>query len=63
MWLRPWKSTQRHSEPFFFLMSNISTPYDNEIGQMKLVLRFFSMNFLRASCLDAKREYIELIRS
>jgi len=30
----------------------------DEVDWMKPILRFFSMNSFRASCLDAKREYI-----
>jgi len=56
--LRPWKLTQRYSELSFFLMNRTSVPCREEVGQIKPVLRFFSMNSLRASCLDAKREYI-----
>ena len=41
-------------------MNKTNTPYGDEVDQMKLILRFFSMNSLRASCLDAKREYIGL---
>ena len=55
--LRLWKSTKRHSEPSF-LTNKMSTLYRDEVGQIKPVLRFFSMNFLKASCSDAKREYI-----
>ena len=58
MWLRPWKLTQRHSELSFFLTNKTNVPYEDEVGWMKLILRFFSMNSLRASCSDAKREYI-----
>ena len=59
MWLRPWKLTQKHSEPSFFLMNKTGVPYRDEVGWMKPMLRFSSMNFFRASCSDAKREYIE----
>ena len=31
----------------------------DEVGWIKSVLRFFLMNSLRASCLDAERKYIE----
>ena len=50
--------TQRHSEPSFFLTNKTGALYGDEVGQMKPILRFFSMNFFRASCSDAKREYI-----
>jgi len=53
---------QRHSEPSFFLTNKTSASYREKIGQMKSMLRFFSMNSLRASCLDAKREYIRLTK-
>jgi len=29
---------------------------------MKLILRFFSINYFKTSCLDAEREYIEPTR-
>jgi len=58
MQLRLQKSTQRYSELSFFLTNKTGTSYREEISQIKLMLRFFSMNFLRASCLDAEREYI-----
>jgi len=40
------------------LTNKTGTPCGEEVGQMKLVLRFSSMNFLRAFYLDAEREYI-----
>ena len=49
---------QRHSEPSLFLMNKISTPYRDEVAQMKPILRFSSMNSLRVSCSDTEREYI-----
>ena len=58
MWLRLQKSTQRHSEPSFFLTNKTSTPYRDEVGRMKPILRFSSMNSFRAFCSDAEREYI-----
>ena len=58
MQLRLWKSTQRYSEPSFFLTDKTSAPCRDKIGQMKLILRFSSMNSLRVFCSDAKREYI-----
>jgi len=39
-------------------MNKTSTLCGDEVGQMKLILRFSSMDSLRASCSDAKREYI-----
>ena len=60
MWLRLWKLIQRHSEPSFFLINKTSTPCRNEIGQIKPILRFFSMNFFKASCSDAERKYMGL---
>ena len=60
MWLRLWKSIQRHSELSFFLTNKTSITCKDEVGWMKPVLRFSSMNSLRASCSDAKREYIGL---
>ena len=47
-----------YSEPSFFLMNRTSIPYREEVGWIKPVLRFFSMNFLRVFCLDTEREYI-----
>ena len=58
MWLSPWKSTQRCSEPSFFLTNKTGAPCRDEVGQIKPVLRFSSMNSFRASCSDAEREYI-----
>jgi len=60
MQLRPQKSTQRYSKLSFFLMNmnKTSVLYREEVGQIKSILRFFSMNSLRASCSDAEREYI-----
>ena len=52
------KSTQRYSEPSFFLMNKTSVPCGDEVGWMKPVLRFSSMNSFRASYSDAEREYI-----
>jgi len=43
-------------------MNKTGALYGNEVGQMKPVLRFSSMNSLRASCSDAEREYIEPTR-
>ena len=40
-------------------MNKTGAPYEDEVGQIKPVLRFFSMNFLKASYLDTEREYIE----
>jgi len=57
MWLRLQKLAQRYSEPFFFLINKTGTSCGDEIGKMKPVLRFFSMNFLRV-CLDTKIKYI-----
>ena len=59
MQLRLQKLSQRDSEPSFFLMNKTGTLCKEEVGQIKSVLRFSSMNFLRASCLDTEREYIE----
>jgi len=56
------KLTQRCSKPSFFLMNKTSVPYKEEVGWIKHILRFFLMNSLRASCLDAEREYIGPIR-
>ena len=49
MWLRPWKLTQRYSELSFFLTNKIGTLYGDEIGWIKLILRFFLMNSLKES--------------
>jgi len=62
MWLRLQNSMQRYSEPSFFLINKTSTPYKEKVGWMKPVLRFFSINSLKASCSDAEREYIEPTR-
>ena len=43
-------------------MNRTDTPYGEEIGQIKLVLKFFSINFLRAFYSNAEREYIRPIR-
>jgi len=43
-------------------MNKTDTPYGKEIGQMKPVLRFFAMNFLRAFYSNAEREYIRPTR-
>jgi len=51
---------QRHSESSFFLINKTGVPYRDEVGKMKLVLRFSLMNSFRASY--AKREYIEPTR-
>jgi len=40
------------------LTNKTSAPYGEEVSWMKPILRFFSMNFLRAFCLDAEREYM-----
>ena len=56
--LRLQKSTQRCSEPSFFLMNKTGAPCRDEVGQIKPVLRFSSMNSLRVSCSDAESEYI-----
>jgi len=61
MWLRPQKSTQRYSKSSFFLTNKTSVPCGGEVGWMKPILRFSSMNSLRASCSNAEREYIEYI--
>jgi len=39
-------------------MNKTGALYKEEIGQMKPILRFFSMNSLKVSCSDAKKEYI-----
>ena len=62
IWLRLRKSTQRCSEPSFFLTNKTGALCGDEIGQIKSVLRFSSMNSFRASCSDAEREYIGLTR-
>jgi len=58
MQLRPQKSTQRCNEPSFLLMNKTSVSSGDKIGQIKLILRFSSMNSFRASCSDAEREYM-----
>ena len=58
MQLKLQKLIQRYSELSFFLMNKTSVLYEDEVGWMKPVLRFFLMNFLKASCLDAEREYM-----
>jgi len=52
--------TKVHYEPFFFLTNKTGTPYGDKIGWIKPMLRFFSINFFRASYLDVEREYIKL---
>jgi len=47
-----------HSEPSFFLTNKTGAPYEDEVGQIKPILRFSSMNSLKASYLDAEKEYI-----
>jgi len=39
-------------------MNGTSTLYKDEIGWMKSILRFSSINSFKASCLDAEREYM-----
>jgi len=39
-------------------MNKTGALYRDEVGWIKPVLRFSSMNFFRASCSDADREYI-----
>ena len=58
MQLKSWKLIQRCSKLFFFLINKTGASYRDEIGQIKSVLRFSSMKFLRASCLDTEREYM-----
>ncbi len=62
MWLRLWKLTQRHGKLYFFLTNKTGTSCGDEVGQIKLILRFFSMNFLKAFYLDTERKYIGLTR-
>ena len=63
MQLRSWKLTQRYSKPSLFLTNKTGALCRNKVGQMKPILRFSLMNFLRASCLDTEREYIGPTRS
>ena len=58
MQLRPQKLTQRYSESSFFLTNKTGALCREEVGQIKTMLRFSSINFLRASCSDAEREYM-----
>jgi len=58
MQLRPQKLIQRCSKPSFFLTNKTDIPCGDEVGQMKPMLRFSSINFFRASYSDAEREYI-----
>ena len=60
MQLRLQKLTQRCSELSLFLTNKTSAPCRDKIGQMKPILRFSSMNSLRASYSDAEREYMKL---
>ena len=53
---------QRHSELSFFLTNKTGAPYGEKLSWMKPMLKFSSMNSLRVSCLDTKREYIGLTR-
>jgi len=39
-------------------MNKTSVLYEDEVGRIKIILRIFSMNFLRISYLDTKRKYI-----
>jgi len=39
-------------------MNKTSAPYGDEVSWIKPILRFSSINFFRASCSDAEREYI-----
>jgi len=39
-------------------MNKTSIPCGDEVGWIKPILRFSSMNSFRASCSDAEREYI-----
>jgi len=43
-------------------MNETNAPYEEEIGQIKPVLRFFSMNFLRVFYSNTEREYIRPTR-
>ena len=43
-------------------MNKTSILYKDEVGWIKLILRIFSMNFMRISYSDTKREYIEPTR-
>ena len=60
MQLKLQKLTQRCSELSLFLTNKTNAPYRDKIGQMKPILRFSSMNSLKASYSDAKREYMKL---
>ena len=44
---------------YLFLMNRTSIPCEEEVGWMKPMLRFSSMNSLNAPCSDAERKYIE----
>jgi len=46
------------SEPSLFLTNKTGVLYSDEVSQMKSILRFFSMNFFKAFCLNTEREYI-----
>jgi len=50
------RKRKRHSDLSFFLAKKTRTLCKEKVGQIKLITRFFLMNFFRASCLDAKRE-------
>jgi len=58
MWLKLQKLTQRYSKLSFFLTNKTGIPCGGEVGWMKPILRFSSMNSLRVSCSNAEREYI-----
>jgi len=47
---------QRYSDLSFFLTKRTRVLYKKDIGWMKPILRFFLINFFRASCLDAEKE-------
>ena len=44
----------------FFLTNKTGAPYGEKFSWMKPMLKFSSINSLRVSCSDAKREYIRL---
>jgi len=51
MWLSLQKSTQRYSEPSFFLTNKTSVPCEDEVGQMKPMLSFNIINIVN-TCIN-----------
>ena len=56
MQLKLQKLIQRYNDLSFFLTKRIETLCREKVGQMKSVLRFFSMNSFLASCSNTERK-------